>query len=245
MGLSEILLILAIIPSIFYLWFIYKKDKKEKEPSKLLAKIFVYGVLSASLVFSVTPLIEGIVLKFIEEDSLIYTLINAFFIVALVEETSKYLMLKESCWNSKDFNYTFDAIVYGAFCSLGFATIENILYVFTYGFATAIVRAISAVPAHMIFGVLMGSYYGRAKLLEKYNDIKGKKINIAMAITSATVLHGLYDYCLMTEIAIAKIIFFVIMIFLYVYMFVGINKLSREDEKIPMEENVKSEMQIT
>ena len=63
-----------------------------------------------------------------------------------------------------------------------------------------------------------------------------------MAITSATVLHGLYDYCLMTEIAIAKIIFFVIMIFLYVYMFVGINKLSREDEKIPMEENVKSEM---
>ena len=116
------------------------------------------------------------------------------------------------------------------------------MYVFSYGVAVAILRALSAVPAHMIFGVFMGIYYGKAKVCERLGDNKGKKFNLALSIITPMLLHGLYDYCLMTELVIAKILFFVILIFLYVYMFVGINKLSKEDKKIEQEENVKIEI---
>jgi RsiW-degrading membrane proteinase PrsW (M82 family) len=56
-----------------------------------------------------------------------------------------------------------DGVVYGAVASLGFATLENILYVTPNGFAVAAARAFTAVPGHALLGVIMGYYVGRAK----------------------------------------------------------------------------------
>jgi RsiW-degrading membrane proteinase PrsW (M82 family) len=74
-------------------------------------------------------------------------------------------------YNNKNFNEPFDGIVYAVIVSMGFATIENIIYVFQYGFATGILRLFTAVPAHAAFGILMGYFLGKAKFTHGKSSI--------------------------------------------------------------------------
>lgn len=232
MSILEILLVASILPSALLMMLVYKNDKIEKEPENLLIKLFLMGVLSAIVAMVGELLVGSIVPIFIAPESDLFIFVEAFFMVALVEECAKFLMLKLSSWKDGNFNYTFDAIVYAVFVSLGFATIENILYVLSNGLLVAILRAVSSIPGHMSFGLFMGIYYGRAKLCEKKNDIKGKNYNLMMSIFIPVLLHGLFDYCLMKGSTISLISFFVLLVFIYVNMFVKIKKHSKEDEKI-------------
>lgn len=238
MSILEILLVASILPSALLMMMVYKNDKVEKEPENLLIKTFLLGIVSAIIAIVAELTLGKIVAAFVEPGTALYTLIEAFIIVALMEEVAKFIMLKTASWKDKNFNYTFDAIVYAVFTSLGFATIENILYVLSNGFLVAIIRAISAVPAHMTFGVFMGIYYGKAKVCEKNGDIKGKKYNLIKSVLIPTVLHGLYDYCLMESMALSLIIFVVLLVFLYINMFRNIKKYSKEDTKIQFEGEV-------
>lgn len=97
---------------------------------------------------------------------------SLFVIVAIAEESSKYFFLKKRTWNNPEFNCQYDGVVYAVFVSLGFALWENINYVLSYGFSTAIVRAITAIPGHACFGVFMGVFYGLAR--KQYN--RGKSL---------------------------------------------------------------------
>ena len=83
-----------------------------------------------------------------------------------IEEGVKYRVLLRRTWNEPHFNHRFDGVVYGVFVSLGFAAVENVLYVLTSGFSTAVVRAIFSIPGHAMFGVVMGEAMSRAKWLE-------------------------------------------------------------------------------
>ena len=116
---------------------------------------------------------------------------HAFFIVALVEEFSKFIFVRGILYNNKNFNEPFDGIVYTVMVGMGFATLENILYVFNGGgVGTAIMRMFTAVPAHATFAVLMGFYLGKAKFEHK------KSYYAFHALGVATLFHGAYDYCL-------------------------------------------------
>ncbi len=92
-------------------------------------------------------------------------------------------------FNNKNFNEPFDGIVYAVMVSMGFATLENILYVFHSGFTTGVIRMFTAVPAHATFGALMGYFLGKAKF--SYNR---KLFFTLMALLTATAFHGSYDY---------------------------------------------------
>jgi RsiW-degrading membrane proteinase PrsW (M82 family) len=115
--------------------------------------------------------------------------LNAFFKVALIEEFSKFFFVRFILYYNKNFNEPFDGIVYAVMVSMGFATIENIIYVFQYGFTTGILRMFSAVPAHGAFAVLMGYFLGKAKFTHRrtlYFSV--------IALLAPTVFHGAYDY---------------------------------------------------
>jgi RsiW-degrading membrane proteinase PrsW (M82 family) len=116
--------------------------------------------------------------------------VQAFIVVALVEEFSKYVIVKLYAQKNKEFNESFDGIVYAVFVSMGFAALENVLYVFQYGVATGITRAFTAVPAHAVFGVLMGYFMGKAKFSEN------KFILNITGLLLATIFHGAYDFFL-------------------------------------------------
>jgi len=209
----------AVLPGVFLLRYIYRHDTVEKEPVGLLLALLWRGVLSALCASVLEGLAQGVLSALVEPDSPVYTILFAFLVVALAEEGMKFFFLKRRTWNDPNFNYRFDGVVYAVFVSLGFAIYENILYVFNSGLSTALLRAVSAVPAHLSFAVVMGVFYGRARLLENRGEYGAAKLSHALGLLSAITLHGFYDACAMigTTLSMLAFVVFVVLMFIGVY----------------------------
>jgi RsiW-degrading membrane proteinase PrsW (M82 family)/N-acetylglutamate synthase-like GNAT family acetyltransferase len=185
------LLMLAIAPGIAICLFIFHRDAYNREPKLNLIISFLLGVLA------VIPaaFIEGILLS--KSDPTISGIfIKAFLAVALVEELVKFIALRFYAYPRKSFDEPLDGIVYGVMVSMGFATLENILYVFQseaagQGYQVALMRMFLAVPAHATFGVLMGYQAGKAKFSQH-----GKTALLLTGLCWAILFHGLYDFFL-------------------------------------------------
>lgn len=233
LDIIKFLIGISVLPSIVLMWMTYKKDKIEKEPFGMLVALFFCGGASIVVAGIVEVFFRKILGEFIAFDtSIIYIFIQNFIGVALVEELIKFVILKIGTWNNKNFNYTFDAIVYAVFVSLGFAAFENILYVLGNGVIVAILRAIISIPGHMTFGILMGIYYGRAKVCEKCQNQSGKTYNLILSLIVPVLLHGLFDFCLSVGSVLCIIIFIVVICGIYIILFSSIKKYSVEDTKI-------------
>jgi len=184
------LLILAIAPSMIILAYVYFKDKFEKEPWTLLLKNFFLGATVSVLM---TFIIGGLLTKFLptlESNNVLDMFVKAFFVVALVEEFSKYIIVRYFAQRNKEFNEPYDGIVYAVAVGMGFATLENVLYVYSYGFKTGLFRAFTAVPAHATFAILMGFYMGKAKFSDN------RFLLNMTGLLVATLFHGAYDFFL-------------------------------------------------
>ncbi|WP_276368296.1 PrsW family glutamic-type intramembrane protease [Chryseolinea sp. H1M3-3] len=180
---------LALAPGAAIMLYIYLKDKHEREPLSLLMISFLYGGLSTLLTLFISWPVNALIL--IKEDDVVHQFWNAFFKVALVEEFSKFFFVRFILFYNKNFNEPFDGIVYAVMVSMGFATLENVLYVYQYGVATGIMRMFTAVPAHATFAILMGFFLGKAKFTHRrvfYFSL--------IALLSAAIFHGSYDYFL-------------------------------------------------
>jgi len=182
-----LLLALALAPGAAIGLYIYLRDSHEREPLSLLMLSFVYGILSIGVTFFISYFLEMVV-SFNEADAA-EQFVNAFFNVALVEEFSKFIFVRFILYNNKNFNEPFDGIVYSVMVSMGFATLENVLYVFQYGAATGVLRMFTAVPAHATFAVLMGYFLGKAKFTHTHEVYYS-----FVALLVATLFHGGYDY---------------------------------------------------
>ena len=184
------LLFLAIAPVTVVILYIYFKDTYEKEPIKILAISFFLGAtVSIILTFTIGYLASSLV-PIADAKSVSQQFIKAFFTVALVEEFSKYIIVRFYAQKNKEFNEPFDGIVYAVMVSMGFAALENILYTFQYGFGVGFTRAFTAFPAHATFGIIMGYFMGKAKFSN--NRIK---LNL-LGLLFATLFHGSYDFFL-------------------------------------------------
>jgi RsiW-degrading membrane proteinase PrsW (M82 family) len=183
------LLALALAPGTAIGIYIYLKDHHEREPLSLLLISFLYGALSTIVTLFISYPVNAFLLT--KPDDVLSQFINAFFKVALVEEFSKFLFVRFILFRNRNFNEPFDGIVYALMVSMGFATLENVLYVFQYGFVTGITRMFTAVPAHAVFGIVMGYYLGLAKF-----SAARQIVYSLMALLAATLFHGAYDYFL-------------------------------------------------
>jgi RsiW-degrading membrane proteinase PrsW (M82 family) len=181
------LLGIALAPGVAIMLYIYLKDKHEREPLSLLLISFLYGTISALLTMAMSvPLNFLIILK---QDDVVHEFFEAFFKVALVEEFSKFFFVRFILYRNRNFNEPFDGIVYAVMVSMGFASLENVLYVFDYGVRIGLIRMFTAVPAHATFGVMMGYFLGKGKFIHQRQLF----FSIA-ALLVATFFHGAYDY---------------------------------------------------
>jgi RsiW-degrading membrane proteinase PrsW (M82 family) len=153
---------LAVIPGLLIIIYVYGKDKVEKEPKGLIIKLIFFGILSC-IAAGYIEAFEDSLLPDYPKGSLEFALQTSFLEAALVEELVKFTALRTGSWKHPSFNYRFDGIVYGVSAAVGFAIYENIMYVASYGFETAVVRAFTAVPLHAFCGVFMGVFYSYAK----------------------------------------------------------------------------------
>ena len=226
------MLYLAIIPSIILFIFIWRKDKIEKEPIGLLVKLFIFGALTTVSAAVIGIAGQYLVSGFLEEGSLLFLLIDNFLLTALVEEGGKYFVLKKTTWKHLAFNYTFDAVVYAVCSSLGFATLENILYLIDADLGTAIGRGLLSVPGHVADAVFMGYYYGMARLTSSEGNERLCKANLAKALWIPVLLHGSYDFCLSTDSLGFLVIFLIFEVIVSIFAIRKVIKLSKEDSMI-------------
>lgn len=217
-----ILIVAAILPAAFLMWRVYQADRLEKEPWSLLRSLLILGVAATALASFAEQVGDILLSWFVPEGSLPYNIIMYFLIVAFSEEGFKYLLLKGRTWRSPHFNCSFDGVVYAVFISLGFAIWENIAYVLSYGMATAIARALTAVPGHACFGVFMGTWYGVAKRYEEAGLIQEAARARRTGLLVAVLLHGTYDFiaAMQTEAMSLVFVVFVLSMFITALRFV-------------------------
>ena len=218
----------AVLPAVILMVYVYRHDKVEREPVGLLLSLLLRGVLAALCAIVLEIIGQLILDRLVTPGTFLHTVLEAFVVVAAVEEGAKYFFLKRRTWDDPNFNYRFDAIVYAVFVSLGFAAFENIQYIFAYGLSVALPRALLSIPGHMVFGVYMGVYYGRARFRESYGHHMAAKSDRMMAYFSAVLLHGFYDACAMIGTATATVIFILFVVVMYLRMF---RRLKREAER--------------
>ena len=230
-----LLLTVSIIPVLVLALYINKKDK-HKEPSKLLLKLLFGGAfISVAITLLITAQLEILIPFFsIDTDKLNYVelLISVFIGVALIEEFSKWFVVYRMCYKNKEFDEFYDMIVYCVFVSLGFALLENLVYVLDEGLGTGILRAFLAVPGHAFLGVFMGYYLGLAKMAANLKNKKLEKKNKMFSIIIPVILHGMYDYFVLSEHLIFLLIFFVYIAWLYTHALKKVNKISKLNTEI-------------
>lgn len=182
------LLISSIAPALIILYLIYRHDV-DREPKKLLIKCFFGGWLSIIM----TLIIAGPLNSSGLPTGLVKSLFDAFVTAAIPEEFSKWIILYWLVRKAPAFDQYYDGIIYAVFVSMGFALIENIMYVMNGDMTTVITRAVMAVPGHMLFAVAMGYYFS----MSKFDTPQKAKVHIAMSLAVPMVLHGTYDFLLM------------------------------------------------
>ncbi len=193
------LIICAVLPAAILMVYIYKKDALEKEPTALLAKLVLFGLVSTIPAIVLESIGSAVLESIFDINGFGYAVFMNFIVIAGAEEGVKFLFLKRRTWNSSDFNCQFDGVVYSVFVSLGFALLENILYVLRYGFATAIARALLSVPGHACFGVFMGAYYGMARRYENGGCPQKTANCLRQSLLIPMLLHGVYDFIATTD----------------------------------------------
>jgi len=184
-----LLLAAAIAPVALMLHFVYVRDKYEREPMQRVLLVYFIGCLS------VIPaaIYEGL---FMENEAwgLWGVAFTTFCVVAFSEELVKYWTLRLVAVPHPSFNEVYDGIIYSVAAGLGFATIENVMYVLFSGgesWSVALMRALLSVPGHALWGVMMGYYVG----LAKFEPDRGRKRTLVWTgIGAAIFWHGLYDF---------------------------------------------------
>lgn len=224
-----ILIAAAIIPAVFLMIKVYRSDRLEPESPSLLWSLALAGVLSALLAL-VAERVLGSLTRLIFGNGTIYQILLYFVVVGLSEEGAKYLLLKRRTWNSWEFNCQYDAVVYAVFVSLGFALWENISYVLHFGFTTALVRAVTAIPGHTCFGVFMGAFYGMARRAENSGQHEASRLYRVLAVLVPVLLHGTYDYIASVDGSTWYFIAFIAVLFAIAYSLVV--RMSRADRYI-------------
>ena len=236
--MNTIIFILAILPVIVLASYIYKKDKYEKEPLSMLILAFFLGMLAIPM----DLVVVGIINAMIPGGTVFY---QAFFEAGIPEEFCKWALFMLVIWRNKNFDEFFDGIVYACFIGLGFACIENMMYVFdseSYSTAlhTGVVRALLSVPGHFLFAVIMGYFLGMAKFRPQQ---RGKYL--ILSYVCPVIAHGIFDYLLMLSSALTEnnmeligASLFLIFLYLDVKMWkIGVRQIAKMQEQTRIEHN--------
>lgn len=217
---------LAIAPIVIISFYIFLRDKYEKEPIYLLLKGVIGGVFIAVPILYLEMFLSEFSLQI--SNSYILAFYDSFIVASFSEEILKFIVVVFLFYRNRNYNERFDGIVYAVFVSLGFAMAENFLYVYSSdlgGVETALLRMIFSVPMHALFGISMGYYLS----LYKFEHYCHKRF-LYQAFFAPFFIHGLYDFILMSEVY--YLMFPLLLYTVYIY-FDGFKKMKTHLEKSP------------
>ena len=254
-----VLVVAALLPAVFLCVYVFRKDRAEKEPWWLLLLLLLSGVLISFPVATVSEWLRKVEAEIFLPFTTnvdggnyldgwlfdLYTLLDKFIAVAMVEEGFKWLVLLAFTKKNKHYNSLFDGIIYSVFISLGFAGFENLLYTFKFGMETALLRTVTAVPIHLFCGVSMGYYLtwyyikstakksekrliGLGAIEENTKHLPARRFFV-MSVVMPSLAHGFYNYSYSLNRAWSTAVFCVFLAFLYGFCMGRVKRMSNGD----------------
>ena len=205
------IIVVALIPGLFWLFYFAGKDRYEPEPPLFLIYAFIAGMIA---------ILPADVTEFLFKKIILNRYIFYIVVVGLSEEFFKYLSVRLTIYTNREFNEPIDGIVYSTAAALGFATVENMLYMFTMGWKVIFIRSILTTLGHVVFSALWGYPLYKTKMT-------GKKHYVVTGILLAALFHGLYDIFISSKYLISIFIAIAIVVILYFIM----NREMKEMEK--------------
>lgn len=219
-------ILIALIPGFFWVWFYRRKDKKNPEPLKLIIKVFIWGMLITIPAIGIELAIDYF-FPYSKSSSLLIITISSLLIVAPIEEVLKFFVVKEKIYNHKAFDEPLDGVIYAVVAALGFASLENILVIFSDGHNAILLRFATATLMHAITSGIVGYYMGLLKFgkeQQKYSP-KKKKYFIIQGLVIASLLHGLYNIVAGTSSSLTIFLIASMIIIMYIMLSRGIKEL--------------------
>nr|WP_240353838.1 glutamic-type intramembrane protease PrsW [Cohnella algarum] len=210
----------AVAPGIALLAYFYWKDRYDSEPLSMVLKLFLTGILIVLPIM----IVQRALMIWLGESPFTFS----FIVTSAVEEFFKWFVLYHIIYNHTEFDEPYDGIVYSTAVSLGFATLENVLYAFLepVTFGTLLVRALLPVSGHALFGVFMGYSLGRAK----FSHGARTRLHLWMAFLLPWFLHGLYDFLMLT---VSRSWIWIFAPFMFILWFGGIRSVNRANARSP------------
>jgi RsiW-degrading membrane proteinase PrsW (M82 family) len=207
-----ILLLVAMAPCGFWLWLIYKWDRYKPEPKWLIIRTFFYGMMVAIPVALIETLLYPNAAH--ASASVSTSAYLAFVVAGVTEEAGKFIIVRRTVYNSPHFEEPADGLVYSAAAALGFASLENAIYIFAFGWQVILVRALFSNLAHVLFSAMWGYALGLSKL----GLLKKRYVWIGLA--AAMFAHGFFDFLFFTQSAFTFLVIplFLGLIVLFVFM---------------------------
>ncbi len=182
----------AIFPILVVMSYVIHQDRIRPEPKGLVIKIFFIGFLF-TLPTVILQLLTTRLIPELANQPLINIAYQSFFVAAIFEEFFKLLVVKRFIYDDSHFDEILDGIVYAIVASMGFACLENILYVIQGGMPAALLRAFTAVPLHALATGLMGYYVGMAKFASTRFQ---EQLWFLRGYALAVLIHGVYNFLL-------------------------------------------------
>lgn len=200
-----IYILFGILPSLIWLFYYLRKDL-HPEPKRMILKLFFYGALSTIPVFIIQTILNGALIQIeafgiFDGLPIISDIIKWFVIIAFVEELLKYLVVKHVILKNSELDEPLDIMLYMVVVALGFAALENILYLFSpldhiyldkileATIAISFARFIGATFLHTLCSALLGYFLALASIKPE------KKVKLTIiGILLASLLHGLYNF---------------------------------------------------
>ena len=210
---------IGFAPGLFWLWFFYTRDKLEPEPRLLVATVFIYGILVTLLAAPLEGLVGGLTGIFFAPA--VATFVVAVIGAPIIEESSKFLVVRYSVYDNKEFDEPMDGIMYAAAAALGFASLENAFYILSAYLTSPIdavttftFRALISVPAHPLISSIWGFALGQAK----FGLTRNPRATILLGLFIAMVFHGVFNFLAGIQPLVGLILIIVVLVPLLWYL---------------------------
>ena len=214
-----LLLLASMGPGLLWLWYFYRQDRFEPEPIKEIIKVFLIGVLLVIPAGLIEQIWRRPLMVSLQASDWVTLLVMAFLVIALVEEGLKAFFLWRMVGNNRELNEPVDGIIYGITLGLGFASLENLLWVSVFGFGVAIMRGIVTTLAHASFTGWMGYFIAKYKL-----PPGGSNRILWIGFLVPWLSHGAYDFFLFLRSPIASAVAFMLILGLLIGLYRTIQK---------------------
>lgn len=227
------ILLMALVPSLLLMRYIYRLDRIESEPMWLVRRMFFHGMLSTLGAMILEAAGYFLISRTgLNPEGIPYNILFFFIVVGVSEELVKYIPLRRNIWYSPEFNCRFDAVVYAVAVTLGFAAAENVMYALGFGAGVIPIRGLTAVPMHCICGIFMGHYMGEAKAMEAQQRWGAMQLYNVLSMLVPVLLHGYYDFCQSVDNAVLSGSFVVFVVVIDVIAYLALRRYAREDSYI-------------